>query len=677
MPKHLKINAESLSSWPLWLLAAWLWAFALVAYSGWPRLWGMIPLGPDGGIWIVLFAAVCTLIALAPAACRPAPAGRRFKAFAEKLDHPPLRTAGLFLLCLAVCWAAWHFKSRNHFMGDGWLYLSEVEKPFHLMPARVLDFFLHQSFHRLLTSQGESSGETAYALLHCLLLPLFLGVCWHTAGLVASGFRRRLAVWSFMAFSSALQLFAGYVESYTLLNLWSAFYLYSGVKHLSGGREKATVPWMPTLFFLLAFFSHHSGLVLGPSLLFLWLNKLLPARMVKNRLSNPFLLVAALSCLGLVLGPIVFKSTRPLLVPLAAAGENLKAPYSLFSCRHIWEKFNFLLLVCPVAAVALPVIASRWRTFRKPNPAAFVFVFWCAAGCSVFAVIFNPLLGIRDWDLLSLPAVPLALFCGWGLLAVLEKRSWSDQFLAALALAAAVHGSAWVWVNSDMQRGIGFLDRVRRVDYHRSTGKLNLAYMLQEKGFYQSAVRQYQQVEGENLKEKALINIGYCFLVMGMPDSVIYYYDKLDNLQVDLSTTKKLYMRLAFAYDMKGSPAEAATIFLRMVRGGLELDPEERHYWLDKLERSGMTGRNYQLSLRDPPDAGALLFLLRYHLLGGRSSQLDLLYRRILAGRFPAEDWLRLLEFASACGHAEYVEPMLHEARRQHPDHPSLRERGH
>ena len=463
----MKDNLEFLLPRILFLL--WLWLFAIVVFTGWPRLWGMIPLGPTEGDWALPVALICTVMIFGPGAGLFAWVNKWLTYSKKNINRRSVRLIGLVFLYLTIFFIAWILRSENHFMGDGWLYISEVEKPFYLSITRPLDFFIHQLFHRIVQVLGLGGGEAAYALLHCFLCPVFLWTCWNIAGLITSDFLGRAVLGLLMASTTVLQLFVGYVECYTLLNLWVVIYIYTGIKYLCN-RQNVKNPWVPTIIFVLVFFSHRSGVVLGPSLLFLWLYRLLPGRSTNNKLFNPFFLVALIFPLPLVFGLITKSPSVSLLVPLWGPNANSQAPYSLFSIEHLWEKLNFLMLICPAAVVALPVITSKWRLLKRWDNSSFIFVFWCCAGSVFFSFILNPLLGIRDWDLLSISGVPLALFSGWCLLTVLKKGRSRDAFLRALAVAATVHGMAWVWVNADIDRGVAFLDHIDMRTITRAPG---------------------------------------------------------------------------------------------------------------------------------------------------------------------------------------------------------------
>jgi len=345
-------------------------------------------------------------------------------------------------------------------------------------------------------------------------------------------------------------------------------------------------------------------------------------------------------------GLLIDSGYSSLFVPLGFPEDINLAPYTFFSVDHFREKFNFLFLICPVTVFAVPVVILRWRSFRKPNDPSFIFVIWTLTGCALFSLAVNPLLGIRDWDLLFIFGIPAALFSGWGLILALKGSSRRNGFLAAVALAAAVHGASWVWVNSDVNRGVNFLDRVRLEDFHTGTGKLNLGSLLQEKGFLPQAIRQYQLATGEKAQNTAVYHIGYCYLCMMMPDSTIHYYRSLYGTRWDTRHARELLMRLALAFDLKEQPDSAAALFVEMKKKGLNLSLQEREFWAKTMDLAGFFDSYKKRLTENNTDIGALLFYLRYYTITQDEEKLARVYDHILKQDFPLRHWERLLEFA-------------------------------
>jgi len=642
-------------------ILVWLWLFALVAYTGWAGAWGMIPLDLVAGGWMLLVAAALTMLIFGVKAAE-------LESLLDRFVFPGLhsrirffRIAAFTALYLPIALFAWFLRSRNHFMGDGWAFIEKVQGEFFLYHNEPLDFFIHQVFQRGLKLFGITGGEAAYAVLHCLLFPAFLLVCWKVAGQIARGPVERLALWLFVLATAALQFFFGYVESYTLLHLWIAVYLLSGIRHFkSGGREN---PWWPTVIFLLAAITHRSALALLPSLLFLWFERLLLSGRIK-RYRGSSLIIILVSGLGMVF--ILLISNLSFRVPLVGPLDGVDYPYRLFSLKHFWDKLNFLLLICPGAVVAAPVLAARWKSLAKIRDPAFVFLFWSAAGGAFFFLMVNPLLGLRDWDLLSLPALPLACFCGWGLVFLLNKKGSGKTALFFLAAAVLLHSLTWVWINADLERGVRFLDRVARADYHRGTAKVQLGFMMEERGFFKEASRQYLLTRGRD-RPKAFLNLVQKFWEYGMPDSTAYYGKIFfSEYEVKDSTLVPVYVTTILAYDSMLKPDSATIYYLDMMRSGLRFRKSNREVLLNRMK---ILAQKYnQLILQYPSNENILQFFLRYYTINQDGENLDRVYKHILGSEFRAEAWIKFLEFAAVCEQWNYVETLANEARRQHPD---------
>ncbi|HUU27953.1 MAG TPA: hypothetical protein VM123_09085 [archaeon] len=647
--------------WPVIVLLAWIWLSVPAAFYGWTRVWGLIPLGPYGGYFRLAVACVITAL-LFCMGCRwvsylnsrvDLPGWRRIVSF----DRVLLFVGGY----VVIFFIGWFLRSRNHFMGDGFAFIEQVTGPFFIYRNEPLDFFLHQLFYRLLGQFGISGGEFAYSVLHILLLPFFLLVCWKIVSEVSADSVSRLALWVLIISTSSLQLFFGYAESYTLVHLWLAVYLYFGIKHLRGAGVRN--PWLPTGMFLLALFSHTSGAVLFPSLLFLWLARF-HFKGSRGILGVNSRWVSGVSFCCLVLVLLIFGSHA--LVPLSGEIDGGDVPYRMFELRHFWDKFNFLLLIAPAAAVCLFVIVGRWRFFLKSGDSAFVFVFWAAAGSFFFLFAFNPFLGVRDWDLLSLPAVPLTLLCGWSLIFILPEGDSRRVYLAVLAIASWLHASGWIWVNADYNRGVRFLDSVCEADFHQGSSKLQLGYLFYDRMLYNEGNRQFRLTVGK-WRATAIGNMLEYYLLREMPDSVIYYGQQyLTDLRMDPKHARNNFMRLSLAYDKKGEPLMAADCYYSMRVQDLDLEKDERVKWTNRLRNMGM--KYSKILSREPANAGVLLFFLRYYTIAQDNEKLADVYKYILSCKFTKDEWERFVNFADVCGHKNNQKLMVESALKQYPE---------
>jgi hypothetical protein len=92
-------------------------------------------------------------------------------------------------------------------------------------------------------------------------------------------------------------------------------------------------------------------------------------------------------------------------LPLSEPSSNLVA-YSSFSLAHLGDLLNAVLLSSPLALIVLPSL--RFRDLWSDGVG--IMLLSLSGGALVFLAIANPEIGaFRDWDVLSLPALPLLL----------------------------------------------------------------------------------------------------------------------------------------------------------------------------------------------------------------------------------------------------------------------------
>ena len=130
--------------------------------------------------------------------------------------------------------------------------------------------------------------------------------------------------------------------------------------------------------------------------------------------------------------------------------------YSFFSWPHLGAAIQEQLLTAPLAILTIMiVVVAAWPGVRRlfSEVPALVALAVGAAGMLFYSVSWNPDLGPRkDWDLLSLPALPLTLLAIYLLLRLPAGRA-RRLALSAYLSVSFVHAAAWVWVHV---AGIGY-----------------------------------------------------------------------------------------------------------------------------------------------------------------------------------------------------------------------------
>jgi tetratricopeptide (TPR) repeat protein len=187
---------------------------------------------------------------------------------------------------------------------------------------------------------------------------------------------------------------------------------------------------------------------------------------------TPSLLMVALPCSGGGLGRRLFRAGLALGVAAGVGGLLLIATgtgvgnalqglgpeallpwlgeptsrqaYRVVSPLHALDLANALLLACP-AAVGLTLI-SRSSGLTRPGllPAGVVAVLLSGG-----AFVSNPAIGaFRDWDALSLPALPLTVVAALAAFDGQRRRN-DGRAVALLLLVCLLHTGGWAAVNSD------------------------------------------------------------------------------------------------------------------------------------------------------------------------------------------------------------------------------------
>jgi len=648
------------------LFLAWLAASGVTAFFGLPALWGLIPAGKAAGAVLLVWSMLCLALLFGLEGGLAGRGLQRAGAFFTRAG-PALRYAALGMVAGGLFLLGWSFRSENFFMGDGWMYLNVVAQPFHLMPDRPLDYLAHHLSYYLLGQLGHLDAELSYAILHCALFPFFVLALWSLAGRIAAGFTARLALTLILAGTSALQLFCGHVESYTVLAFFVTLYLAAGADYATRCGDRPGLPWAASLLYVCAFLSHRSAVVLAPSLLFLWLLRLMRTDRCKPPLMQ-FYIILSLSPFPLVAALLTKSASLSLLVPLVNNNPG-ETPYALFSSGHLFEKLNFLLLISPAAVIAAPALVSGWNTLRKKVDPLFLFLSLAALGSVFFLLVLNPMLGLRDWDLLSLCAVPSAAWSGWVLHRVLEDGEIRrGNPLLAIGLGLAIHGALWVWINSDIFRGVAYLQRVRFEDQHTSTGKANLAKELMDHGFVRESIDQNRLVEGK-MYLRGIVNLSKAFMALGMPDSTLFFTRKALAFEhrTRLRPTATVWIRMVVAFDALDMPDSANYYYLGPLRNNRAYyDVEDRAWGVEQMSPS--FNRYMNRVIRDPLNLDYVLFFLRYNSLAGRDDNLAKTYNFFKTADFNPEQWKRLLDFAIVSRHAEYVDTLESYAFRRYPE---------
>ena len=256
----------------------------------------------------------------------------------------------------------------------------------------------------------------------------------------------------------ANQLFFGHVEDYTLIYLCIVLLLMFAWKFFDG---KKLLPAM-LLVFLIGTRLHSAMLFFIPSMVYCVCFSLRRTHPWFDRLLSPRSVLIAVGCTlvaALLAYYLVFHADRQLVGDQKERGEKIFLPvsgilppphnYSLISLNHISDILQEVMLTVSPGAVILCCLGIFFvRRVPWTNPRV-VFFGLAAFYFLLFNCTVNPLLTPeRDWDLLSLAAMPLTFF------AIAATAGWFQHDLfpkvaAGGSIALAILSSTFFFLNAD------------------------------------------------------------------------------------------------------------------------------------------------------------------------------------------------------------------------------------
>jgi Flp pilus assembly protein TadD len=300
--------------------------------------------------------------------------------------------------------------SKNHLMGDGLTILSNPTRVF--SPTEPLEVLLH---HLLYLVVGKSL--LSYRIIAFATGLFYLFAVYLMSRLGKTPLERSLIALALLC-TATIQFYWGYVEHYTLLNLFTLYYLYFSWRDV----RKGNLTVLPFVFFLLAFVSHLSAIVLLPSIFYLYWPRL-----------KKWLFLLAIPIIAGGIAAVLSVGTFKITVPL---WQNDFSTYTLLSGAHLSALVMLLLLVSPAFFLSL------WKA--KPGR-EMMFTVLALAGALCFTALIDPKIGaLRDWDLLSIFAVPLA-----GLIALRAPRHYLT--VVTLMILIVIRIIPWLAFNSKLQ----------------------------------------------------------------------------------------------------------------------------------------------------------------------------------------------------------------------------------
>ncbi len=568
------------------------------------------------------------------------------------------------LLSVAIFWL---FRSGNLFLGDGVTVakVARTDAAFryyiggwagHITSHQALDYWIARHLHKILSGFTNFESYDSVALRSCIAGGIFVVAVFEIGHLLFDSWGKRLAFSAAVFATGAMQLFFGYVETYSLATGFLALFCLSTLLYVRGRLPIAVAA------LLLAISGSLHMLALGAGA------ALLAAYVFRSRerdyfckwefaaiLAVPVLVVAIyvliFQSMGFSVKEIFFSGAREQYEGVFFLGLHRKGylleRYTLLSLPHLIDVFNEILLVSPfglfLCALALPS-ARKSRLLSRPEP---WILFLTAAVYLAVTLTAAPLLGARkDWDVFAPPWIFMTMLGVYLLIhAVPDSRTLGR--IVIIVLAVSLFGSIpWIYSNArvDLAKYLSELGEgdlfyreganQQALEHYERALQINftpeLAYKIaglqMKAGKAQEAIEMLNRaIREENCSELALFveqedahfALGSLYLNQKKIDEAISEFNGALSLWQSRKNNQfkhapDVYYHLGVAYVQKGDSGKAEGCFLKAIEMA---DFPPAHLALAQLyagdpQKSELAQRHLFLYLqKNPNDAAAAAFL--------------------------------------------------------------------
>jgi Tetratricopeptide repeat len=302
-----------------------------------------------------------------------------------------------------------------------------------------------------LVGGSRENAETFISIISIASGVLFFYYSWKTVNVLTGSNEK--AIWSWLALitSGYIILFCGYIETYSIFVAWIMIYVY----HLLLYNRKQFGITSLVVVFLTGLFWHTLFIAFLPSLI--WSINC-RRNIVKNRI---IWLLSLIFIAGIYLfGQLIKRGEFHLTIPFLPTDYT---SYYLFSPSHLIDMLNQMIIVGPALAILGLVIIFMFRgRDRNVNEKTLL---WMAIPVLLLSFMIDPHMGAaRDWDILSIFAVPLVLFA----LAFITRKNnfWGQYILIPILIFNLTHTGSSIMINKDEDKAVDRIIRISLEDPH-------------------------------------------------------------------------------------------------------------------------------------------------------------------------------------------------------------------
>ncbi|MBE82862.1 MAG: hypothetical protein CME21_09895 [Gemmatimonadetes bacterium] len=528
-------------------------AIVLTALLEVDTLWGLDAL--RGGNWPLFLAASTALVSIL--------LSDRLQAYCLPiLQWIPFPVLPFFVLGISL-----GLPSSVHLLGDGYLLIRELDAEAWDRLDRAdrapLTFWLLSKLQRALSVTATELYvwiSTLSGVAYALCIPLAVRS-------MTNDRSRQTVLAVSMLSTGCLMHFCGYVENYAPLlpGILLLIFCTCRVSRLDIGMWKASIllAVLTCLHFTAATFFpglFAAALIASRSRGF--------ARPIIDLALYPLLTVVILSLIGFDFAAYWGK-LRSHTLPMTGA-PTATAAHNLLSLEHLYDLLNVALLVCPTALILLPVFKPSWIV---TDPIAKILACLCI-GPLAFVLVANPEIGaFRDWDVLSLPAVPLIALT-WYVWTAQQPRTQTVLLVSGVCL---IHAIIWLSVNATPESAVNRYERLMRSASLSTHGKVygweTLATYRRETGDAAGAIEAYQEaLRARPDHPRILLLLGNAYQEKAQWSQAINAYQRTLEIQPE---SKEALSNLGVIEVRKGANVEAVALFNRAI--AIDPDYAEAH----------------------------------------------------------------------------------------------------
>ena len=531
---------------------------------------------PDGLAYSILGIFVLSFIpSFAPLTCSAL--ARFYSWLTQSFQSLPsafrLSVAGILLFGFFA-----GLRATTHFYGDGYLVLASADQPVlaDLAGDEVLKPLTVYIYRLVISLFGTHQGSN-----HALLLSMISAF----GGVVAFGGLRQIAArsigsdfrvvfWVCVSATSSTMLFLGHVEHYVLAVAVLVWIMYWAMKYAVQGTGISIL----LMLVAIASFLHviMAPLWLVPLILYISKNSKGDSALAKlfdyHSLRRLSYVLIPLSLFGAIVGR-QFLGIQSLL-PVLPSGEH---SYWVLSLDHLIDQANALLLAAPLGLAAIASSFTRSTHQRKCSDDERT-VLLCLLPLFWASFWLDPVLGAsRDWDLLTMYALPLAVIGAVRLsqTSLPSQTAWSctgqlTGFIFAIAYIATA-----VFVVQRPDKSLVMLDNQMWTDPHYQVDYQQAkrsgiwgALLVDHSSKPELGLRHLQRAVKANPSDhQVLYNIGVVFYRKPLYDSATSYFRRAVALSPD---DQKYRTWLSNSLDLSGRPAEALQVLTVTSNTGAE-----------------------------------------------------------------------------------------------------------